>query len=101
MGNIKDLVGMIPGVGKAMKDVDVDNASFKNIEAIIQAMTPKERMDPSVLNGNRKKRIATGSGTNIQEVNDLIKKFEHMRKMMRAFSGGNAKNMMRNMPRMR
>ncbi|HKR06894.1 MAG TPA: signal recognition particle protein [Bacteroidia bacterium] len=98
MGNIKDLVGMIPGVGKAMKDIDVDNNSFKNIEAIIQAMTPKERSDPSVLNGNRKKRIASGSGTNIQEVNDLIKKFEHMRKMMKMFSGGNAKNMMRNMP---
>ncbi|MEO5569892.1 MAG: signal recognition particle protein [Bacteroidia bacterium] len=98
MGNIKDLVGMIPGVGKAMKDIDVDNASFKNIEAIIQAMTRKERIDPSVLNGNRKKRIASGSGTNIQEVNDLIKKFEHMRKMMKMFSGSNAKNMMRNMP---
>jgi signal recognition particle subunit SRP54 len=98
MGNIKDLVGMIPGVGKAMKDIDVDNTSFKNIEAIIQAMTPKERSDPSLLNGNRKKRIASGSGTNIQEVNDLIKKFDHMRKMMKMFSGGNAKNMMRNMP---
>jgi signal recognition particle subunit SRP54 len=98
MGNIKDLVGMIPGVGKAMKDIDVDNNSFKNIEAIIHSMTPKERMDSTILNGNRKKRIATGSGTNIQEVNDLIKKFEHMRKMMKMFSSGNAKNMMRNMP---
>jgi len=101
MGNIKDLMGMIPGVGKAMKDIDVDNSSFKSIEAIIQAMTPKERSDPSVLNGNRKKRIAVGSGRNIQEVNDLIKKFEHMRKMMKMFSGGNAKQMMRNMPRAR
>jgi signal recognition particle subunit SRP54 len=98
MGNIKDLVGMIPGVGKAMKDIDVDNNSFKNIEAIIHSMTPNERMDSTILNGNRKKRIATGSGTNIQEVNDLIKKFEHMRKMMKMFSSGNAKNMMRNMP---
>jgi signal recognition particle subunit SRP54 len=101
MGNIKDLMGMIPGVGKAMKDIDVDNTSFKGIEAIIQAMTPKERSDPSVLNGNRKKRIASGSGRNIQEVNDLIKKFEHMRKMMKMFTGGNARQMMRNMPRVK
>lgn len=101
MGNIKDLVGMIPGVGKAMKDIDVDNDSFKSIEAIIHSMTPKERSDPSLLSGNRRKRLAAGSGTNIQEVNKLVKQFEDMRKMMKMFSGGNAKNMMRNMPRMR
>lgn len=101
MGNIKDLVGMIPGVGKAMKDIDVDNDSFKSIEAIIQSMTTAERSDPALLNGNRRKRIAAGSGTNIQEVNRLMKQFEDMRKMMKMFSGGNAKNMMRNMPKMR
>ena len=98
MGNIKDLMGMIPGVGKAMKDIDLDNNSFKNIEAIIHSMTPVERMDSGILNGNRRKRIAEGSGTNIQEVNRLIKQFEDMRKMMKMFSGGNASKMMRNMP---
>jgi signal recognition particle subunit SRP54 len=98
MGNVKDLLGMIPGVGKAIKDVDIDNNSFKGIEAIIRSMTPAERADPSLLNGNRKKRIATGSGTNIQEVNRLIKQFEDMRKMMKAFTGGNAARLMRNMP---
>ena len=101
MGNIKDLVGMIPGVGKAMKDIDVDNDSFKGIEAIICSMTPKERSDPSLLSGNRRKRLAAGSGTNIQEVNKLVKQFEDMRKMMKMFSGGNAQKMMRNMPKMR
>ncbi|MFI5218819.1 MAG: signal recognition particle protein [Bacteroidia bacterium] len=101
MGNIKDLVGMIPGVGKAMKDIDVDNDSFKSIEAIIHSMTPKERSDPSLLSGNRRKRLAAGSGTNIQEVNKLVKQFEDMRKMMKMFSGGNAQKMMRNMPKMR
>jgi signal recognition particle subunit SRP54 len=88
MGNMKDLVSMIPGVGKAVKDIDISNDSFKNIEAIIQSMTKKEKEDPSVLNGSRKKRIATGSGTNIQEVNKLIKQFEDMRKMMKMFAGG-------------
>lgn len=98
MGNVKDLLGMIPGVGKAVKDIDIDNNSFKGIEAIIRSMTPAERTDPSILNGSRKKRIAEGSGTNIQEVNKLIKQFEDMRKMMKMFTGGNASKMMRNMP---
>ena len=98
MGNVKDLLGMIPGVGKAVKDIDIDNNSFKGIEAIIKSMTAHERTDPSILNGSRKKRIADGSGTNIQEVNKLIKQFEDMRKMMKMFTGGNASKMMRNMP---
>ncbi len=83
MGNIKDLVGMIPGMGKAMKDVDVDNDSFKPIEAIIQSMTKKERETPTIIDGSRKKRIASGSGTSVQEVNNLIKQFDEMRKMMK------------------
>jgi len=98
MGNVKDLLGMIPGVGKAVKDLDIDNDSFKGIEAIIKSMTPAERTDPALLNGNRKKRIADGSGTSIQEVNRLVKQFEDMRKMMKAFSGANASKLMRNMP---
>jgi signal recognition particle subunit SRP54 len=98
MGNVKDLLGMIPGVGKAVKDMDIDNDAFKGIEAIIRSMTPAERVEPAILNGNRKKRIAEGSGTSIQEVNKLIKQFEDMRKMMKMFSGGNAAKMMRNMP---
>lgn len=98
MGNIKDLVSMIPGVGKAVKDIDIDNKSFASIEAIIQSMTKKEREDPALMNGSRKKRIADGSGTTIQEVNRLIKQFDDMRKMMKMMSGGNMKNMMRNMP---
>ncbi|MDQ3049488.1 MAG: signal recognition particle protein [Bacteroidota bacterium] len=98
MGNVKDLLGMIPGVGKAVKDMDIDNNAFNGIEAIIKSMTPAERVDPSLLNGNRKKRVADGSGTTIQEVNKLIKQFEDMRKMMKAFSGGNASKLMRNMP---
>lgn len=104
MGNMKDLVGMIPGVGKALKDVDINNKSFDGIEAIIKSMTNKERIDPSIINGSRKKRIADGSGTNIQEVNKLIKQFDDMRKMMKMMSGGNMsnmKNMMRNMPQKR
>ncbi len=83
MGNIKDLVGMIPGMGKAMKDIDVDNDSFKPIEAIIQSMTKKERETPTIIDGSRKKRIASGSGTSVQEVNNLIKQFDEMRKMMK------------------
>ncbi|MBP7166344.1 MAG: signal recognition particle protein [Bacteroidia bacterium] len=98
MGNIKDLMGMIPGMGKAMKDVDIDNDSFKHIEAIIQSMTNEERERPELLNGSRRKRIATGSGTSIQEVNRLLKQFEDMRKMMKMFTTGNAQKMMRNMP---
>lgn len=98
MGNIKDLMAMIPGVGKAMKDIDIDNDSFKHIEAIIQSMTKEEREKPEILNGGRRKRIATGSGTSIQEVNRLLKQFEEMRKMMKMFTSGNAQKLMRNMP---
>ena len=83
MGNLKDLAGMIPGVGKAIKDVDIDDDAFKSIEAIIQSMTPKERTNPEILNTSRRQRIAKGSGTNIQEVNKLIKQFDQTRKMMK------------------
>jgi len=99
MGNIKDLASMIPGVGKALKNVDIDDDAFKSIEAIIHSMTPDERANPAIINGNRRKRIATGSGTDIQEVNKLIKQFDETRRMMKMFSGGNnkMKNVMRNM----
>ncbi|HOK62254.1 MAG: signal recognition particle protein, partial [Bacteroidales bacterium] len=80
MGNLKDLAGMIPGVGKALKDIDIDDDAFKNIEAIIKSMTPEERENPSLMNGSRRKRIAEGSGTSIVEVNRLLKQFEDMRK---------------------
>ena len=83
MGNVKDLLGMIPGMGKMVKDLDIDNDSFKPIEAIIQSMTPKERAKPELLDANRKKRIAAGSGTSIQQVNNLMKQFDDMRKMMK------------------
>lgn len=86
MGNIKDLMGMIPGVGKAIKDVDINDDSFKGIEAIIQSMTTYERQNPAVLNGSRKKRIAMGSGTSTAEVNKLVKQFDEMRKMMKAMN---------------
>lgn len=102
MGNIKDLMGMIPGVGKAMKDMDIDDNAFKGVEAIIYAMTPEERHNPQVLNGSRRNRIAKGSGTNIQEVNKLIKQFDEMRKVMRMMNDKNAMaKMMRNMPKTR
>jgi signal recognition particle subunit SRP54 len=97
MGNMKDLVGMIPGVGKAMKDVDIDDDAFKGIEAIINSMTRKERESPSLLNGSRKKRIADGSGTSVVEVNQLIKQFSQMGKMMKMMQGGGAKQMMQMM----
>jgi signal recognition particle subunit SRP54 len=100
MGNIKDLVGMIPGVGKALKDVDINEDAFKSIEAIIHSMTPHERENPDVINGNRKQRIAKGSGTNIQEVNKLMKQFEDTRKMMKMMSNKDQMmKMMRNMPK--
>ena len=83
MGNLKELASMIPGVGKAIKDVDIDDDAFKNIEAIINSMTPKERSNPEILNGSRRARIATGSGTTVQEVNKLLKQFEETRKMMK------------------
>src|SRR5512133_2066324 len=92
MGNVKDLMAMIPGVGKALKDVQIEDDAFKHIEAIIYAMTPQEREDPSVLNGSRRKRISNGSGTTIQEVNRLLKQFADTRKMMKMVSqGGNMK----------
>ncbi len=101
MGNLKDLAGMIPGMGKALKNMDFDDDAFKGIEAIIYSMTPTERDNPNILNGSRRKRIANGSGTNIQEVNRLIKQFEDTRKVMRMMTSGKGKNMgrmMQNMP---
>jgi len=94
MGNMKDLVGMIPGAGKMMKDVDIDDDAFKGIEAIIHSMTPAERSKPAMINASRKKRIAKGSGTNVQEVNQLMKQFNQMSKMMKMMQGGGAKKMM-------
>jgi len=93
MGNIKDLASMIPGVGKAIKDVDIDNNSFKGVEAIIQSMTPFERENPEILNGSRRQRLAGGSGTSIVEVNRLIKQFEQTRKVMKNVAGGGAVGM--------
>ena len=83
MGNLKDLAAMIPGVGKALKNIDIDENAFKGIEAIIYSMTPEERTNPSILNGSRRQRIASGSGTSVQDVNKLIKQFDETRKMMR------------------
>jgi signal recognition particle subunit SRP54 len=101
MGNIKDLVGMIPGVGKAMKDVDIKDDAFKHIEAIIQSMTPAEREKPELINGSRRARIAKGSGQSIQEINKLMKQFEDTRKMMRMMQDkGAMMKMMKNMPKM-
>lgn len=102
MGNVKDLMGMIPGMGKAIRDLDIDDNAFKGIEAIIQSMTPLERSDPTVMNGSRRKRIAEGSGSTIQDVNRLLKQFEDTRKMMRLMTtskGRNMAQMMRNMKR--
>ncbi len=100
MGNIKDLAAMIPGMGKALKNMDIDDDAFKHIEAIIHSMTPAERDDPSLLNGSRRKRIASGAGTDIQEVNRLIKQFSETRKMMKMVSQGkNMGRMMGNLPR--
>lgn len=101
MGNMKDLVGMIPGASKAMKDVDIDNDSFKGIEAIIHSMTPEERSKPKILNNSRKKRIAKGSGTSVQEVNQLLKQFTQMSKMMKMMQGGGGRKMMQMMKGMR
>lgn len=97
MGNLKELAGMIPGVGKAIRDVDIDDNAFKGIEAIIQSMTPKERTNPEILNTSRRQRIAKGSGTSYQEVNRLIKQFDQMRKMMKMVTGGGMKGMMSRM----
>jgi len=99
MGNIKDLASMIPGVGKAIKDIDIDNDAFKSIEAIILSMTPYEREHPEAINGSRKKRIAAGSGTNLPEINRLLKQFEGTRKMMKTAMTGNLMQKMRGMRR--
>lgn len=105
MGNIKDLASMIPGVGKAIKDVDIDDNAFKGIEAIILSMTPKERTSPEILNTSRRQRIAKGSGTTVQDVNRLIKQFDQTRKMMKMVTGSRMSQMMgamkglRNMPK--
>ena len=94
MGNIKDLMAMIPGVGKAVKDLDIDDNAFKSVEAIIRSMTPKERANPDIINNSRKERIARGSGTTLQEVNRLMKQFEQIRKTMKSVAGGKFGNMM-------
>ena len=95
MGNIKELASMIPGVGKVIKDIDIDDSAFNSIEAMINSMTPAERHNPEILNTSRRQRIAKGSGTSIQAVNKFIKQFEETRKMMRAAS--NMKNPMKMM----
>jgi len=103
MGNVKDLLGMIPGMGKAIRNLEIDDNAFKGIEAIIHSMTPDERVNPAILNGSRRKRIASGSGTSIQDVNRLIKQFDDTRKMMKmvtANKGKNMANVMRNMKNM-
>lgn len=97
MGNVKDLMGMIPGMGKMLKDVDIDENAFKGIEAIIHSMTPEERENPRLMNGTRRKRIADGSGTNVTEINRLLKQFEDTRKMMKMVSSGGGKNALRMM----
>ena len=101
MGNMKDLMGMIPGAGKALKGLDIDDDAFRHIEAIIYSMTPDERSNPSLLDARRKKRIAAGSGTSIQEVNQLLKQFDQMSKMMKMMQGGGGKKMMQMMQNMR
>ena len=101
MGNLKDLASMIPGVGKAIKDVDIDDNAFVSIEAIIRSMTPKERTNPEILNTSRRQRIAKGSGTNIQEVNKLIKQFDQTRKMMKMVTGTQMAGMMSRMKGMK
>ncbi len=104
MGSMKDLIGMIPGAGKALKDVEIEDDAFKHIEAIIQSMTPKERSKPSIIDHKRKIRIAKGSGTKIEQVNQLMKQFDQMSKMMKMMQGGGAKNLMRmmgGMPKMK
>ncbi|GAA4317380.1 signal recognition particle protein [Pontixanthobacter gangjinensis] len=97
MGSMKDLLGMIPGAGKMLKDVDIDDDAFKGIEAIIHSMTPEERSEPKIINASRKKRIAKGSGTSVQEVNQLLKQFNQMGKMMKMMQGGGGRKMMQMM----
>ena len=101
MGNIKDLASMLPGVGKALRDVDIDNNAFKSVEAIILSMTLEERNNPQIINGSRRRRIALGSGTKIEEVNRLLKQFEDTRKVMKQVAGGGAKNALRAMKGLR
>jgi len=101
MGSMKDLIGMIPGAGKAIKDVDIDDDAFKGIEAIIHSMTPGERSAPATINANRKKRIAKGSGTSVQQVNQLMKQFNQMSKMMKMMQGGGGAKMMQAMSKMK
>ena len=99
MGNLKDLVGMIPGIGKMMKDVDIDDNAFKGIESIVHSMTPYERKNPKLINGSRRKRIARGSGNEVAEVNKLIKQFEETSKVMKMMSNkSNMAKMMKNFP---
>jgi signal recognition particle subunit SRP54 len=99
MGNLKDLASMIPGIGKQIKDLDFDDDAFKSIEAIIHSMTPQERTNPEIINGSRRARIAKGSGTDVQEVNRLIKQFDETRKMMRKMTSGGGRQAMKNMRR--
>ena len=101
MGNLKELMSMLPGIGKAVKDLDIDDNAFKGVEAIIRSMTPKERANPDIINTSRRERIARGSGTTIQEVNRLMKQFEQMRKAMKTMAGGKFGKMMPGMPRFR
>ena len=101
MGSMKDLLGMIPGAGKMLKDVDIDDDAFKGIEAIIHSMTPDERSEPKIINASRKKRIAKGSGTSVQEVNQLLKQFNQMGKMMKMMQGGGGQKMMQMMKGMK
>jgi len=98
MGNIKDLAAMIPGMGKAVRNMDIDDDAFKEIEAIIRSMTPQERQNPAILNGSRKKRIARGSGTSVTEINRLLKQFAETRKMMKSMSGKKGLSRLMNMP---
>jgi signal recognition particle subunit SRP54 len=97
MGNVKDLMGMIPGMGKAMKDVEIEDDAFKHVEAMISSMTKEERSNPSILNGSRRQRVARGSGRSVKEVNQLIKQFNDMGKVMKMMQGGGMKNMMKMM----
>ncbi|GIS04467.1 MAG: hypothetical protein CM15mP107_0870 [Bacteroidota bacterium] len=97
MGNVKDLMGMIPGMGKAMKGVEIEDDAFKHVEAIVSSMTNEERSNPSILNGSRRQRVARGSGRSVNEVNQLIKQFNDMGKLMKMMQGGGMKNMMKMM----
>lgn len=101
MGNIKDLMGMVPGMGKALKNVDIDDDAFKGIEAIIYSMTPAERENPKIIDGSRRRRIADGAGVEVKEVNQLLKQFAETSKMMKMMSGGGGRNMMNMMNRMK